>query len=181
MPTADLIDDLRAAVGRRHLLTGDRQTERYRRGFRSGEGDAVAVAKPGTLLELWRVLEAAVRHDAIVIMQAANTGLTEGSTPSGHYDRPVVVVNTLRLADIQLLDGGKQIVSFPGSTLDKLEKLLKPIGRLPHSVIGSSCLGASIVGGVCNNSGGSLVHRGPPPIPSCRCSPRSAPTAGSSW
>lgn len=161
MPIADLVDDLRAAVGRRHLLTGDRRTERYRRGFRSGEGDAVAVAKPGTLLELWRVLEAAVRHDAIVIMQAANTGLTEGSTPSGHYDRPVVLVNTLRLADIQLLDGGKQIVSFPGSTLDKLEKLLKPIGRLPHSVIGSSCLGASIVGGVCNNSGGSLVHRGP--------------------
>ncbi len=161
MPTPDLIDDLRAAVGRRYLITGDRKTERYRRGFRSGEGDAIAVAKPGTLLELWRLLEATVRHDAIVIMQAANTGLTEGSTPSGHYDRPVVVVNTLRLADIQLLDGGKQIVSFPGSTLDKLEKLLKPIGRLPHSVIGSSCLGASIVGGVCNNSGGSLVHRGP--------------------
>ncbi|MDF2984152.1 MAG: D-lactate dehydrogenase, partial [Devosia sp.] len=90
MPTIELIDDLRAAVGRRYLITGDRKTERYRRGFRSGEGDAVAVAKPGTLLELWRVLEATVRHDAIVIMQAANTGLTEGSTPSGHYDRPVV-------------------------------------------------------------------------------------------
>lgn len=161
MPATSLIDDLRAAVGRRHLITGDRRTERYRRGFRSGEGDAVAVAKPGTLLELWRVLEAAVRHDAIVIMQAANTGLTEGSTPSGHYDRPVVVVNTLRLADIQLLPEGKQIVSFPGGTLDKLEKLLKPLGRLPHSVIGSSCLGASIVGGVCNNSGGALVQRGP--------------------
>ena len=81
MPTADLINDLRAAVGRRYLITGDRKTARYRRGFRSGEGDAVAVAKPGTLLELWRVLEAAVRHDTIVIMQAANTGLTEGSTP----------------------------------------------------------------------------------------------------
>ncbi|MEO1469353.1 MAG: D-lactate dehydrogenase, partial [Pseudomonadota bacterium] len=27
--------------------------------------------------------------------------------------------------------------------------------------IGSSCIGASIVGGVCNNSGGSLVERGP--------------------
>ncbi|MDC9824732.1 D-lactate dehydrogenase [Devosia sp. ZB163] len=161
MPENQLVDELRAAVGRRYLLTGSKSTERYRRGFRSGEGDAVAVAKPGTLLELWRVLEATVRHDAIVIMQAANTGLTEGSTPSGHYDRPVVVVNTLRLSGIQLLDGGKQIVSFPGGTLDRLERLLKPLGRLPHSVIGSSCLGASIVGGVCNNSGGSLVQRGP--------------------
>jgi len=38
---------------------------------------------------------------------------------------------------------------------------LKPYGREPHSVIGSSCIGASIVGGVCNNSGGALVQRGP--------------------
>lgn len=42
-----------------------------------------------------------------------------------------------------------------------LEKLLIPLGRQPHSVIGSSCIGASIVGGVCNNSGGSLIERGP--------------------
>ena len=52
MPENQLIDELRAAVGRRYLLTGSKSTERYRRGFRSGEGDAVAVAKPGTLLEL---------------------------------------------------------------------------------------------------------------------------------
>ena len=30
-----------------------------------------------------------------------------------------------------------------------------------RQVIGSSCIGASIVGGVCNNSGGALVQRGP--------------------
>ena len=52
-------------------------------------------------------------------------------------------------------------MSFPGATLFKLEKMLKPLGRAPHSVIGSSCLGASIVGGVANNSGGALVKRGP--------------------
>ena len=60
-----------------------------------------------------------------------------------------------------MLDNGKQVVGFPGSTLHHLEKLLKPYGREPHSVIGSSCIGASVIGGVCNNSGGSLVKRGP--------------------
>jgi D-lactate dehydrogenase len=34
-------------------------------------------------------------------------------------------------------------------------------------VIGSSCIGASVIGGICNNSGGSLVQRGPP-TPRCR-------------
>ncbi len=143
-------------------MTGSRRTERYRRGFRSGEGEALAVVFPGTLLDQWKVLQVCVDAGAAIIMQAANTGLTEGSTPNGNdYDRPVVVINTLRMDRIDLLDGGRQILSFPGATLFKLEALLKPLGRQPHSVIGSSCIGASIVGGVSNNSGGSLIRRGP--------------------
>jgi D-lactate dehydrogenase len=60
-----------------------------------------------------------------------------------------------------LLGHGEQVVSLPGTTLHCLEKALKPLDRTPHSVIGSSCLGASVVGGVANNSGGTLVKRGP--------------------
>ena len=148
-------------VGRNHVYTDPRRTEWYRTGFRSGEGDAEAVVLPGTLLEFWKVLQACVSAGKIVIMQAANTGLTEGSTPSGEYDRDVVIINTLRLNKLHVLGGGRQIVSHAGATLHALEKLLKPLGRQPHSVIGSSCIGASIVGGVCNNSGGALLQRGP--------------------
>ena len=95
-------------------------------------------------------------------MQAANTGLTGGSTPYGDgYDRPVVIINTMRMDDIHIINDGNQIIGLSGSTLYDLEKKLKPIGKEPHSVIGSTSIGASIVGGVCNNSGGSLVKRGP--------------------
>ena len=95
-------------------------------------------------------------------MQAANTGLTGGSTPYGYdYDRPILVVNTMLIDDIHIINDGKQIVGFPGSTLFGLENELENYDREPHSVIGSSCVGASIVGGVCNNSGGALVKRGP--------------------
>jgi len=157
-----LLSELHRLVGASQLLTDAEQTARYRKGFRSGEGDALAVVFPGSLLELWRVLQALVQADAIVLMQAANTGLTEGSTPNGNdYDRPVVIISTLRLDKLQLIDGGRQILAFPGSTLYQLEKTLKPLGREPHSVIGSSCIGASVLGGICNNSGGSLIKRGP--------------------
>ncbi|WP_276724009.1 D-lactate dehydrogenase [Pantoea septica] len=157
-----LLSDLRRHVGASHLLTDQEQTARYRKGFRSGEGEALAVVFPGTLLELWRVLQTLVSADAIILMQAANTGLTEGSTPSGNdYDRPVVIISTRRLDKLQLIDDGKQVLAFPGSTLYQLEKTLKPLNREPHSVIGSSCIGASVLGGVCNNSGGSLIKRGP--------------------
>lgn len=161
MENAALITALRTVAGSKHVLTGAARTERYRKGFRSGEGDAIAVVVPGSLVEMWRVLQACVAADKIVIMQAANTGLTEGSTPKGTYDRDVVILSTNRMSRIDVLDEGRQVVSHPGGTLFQLEKLLAPFGRQPHSVIGSSCIGASIMGGVCNNSGGSLVRRGP--------------------
>jgi len=120
------------------------------------------VVRPGSLVALWRLLMLCVQADAVVIMQAANTGLTGGSTPDGNaYDRPVILVSTGRLTGIHLLRGGEQVLCLPGATLYELEAMLRPIGREPHSVIGSSCIGASVIGGVCNNSGGSLVRRGP--------------------
>lgn len=159
---ASLAGALKSIVGSRYVLTGDESTRRYRTGFRFGEGRVVAVVRPGSLVEQWRVLKACVDANAIVITQASNTGLTGGSTPDGNdYDRDVVIVSTTRMRKVHLIDGGRQVVCLPGSTLDQLEQTLKPIGREPHSVIGSSCLGASVIGGVCNNSGGALVRRGP--------------------
>lgn len=145
-----------------HVETSERRTEHYRSGWRSGKGTALAVLFPQTLVEYWQVLKVCIEHNCIVIMQAAKTGLTEGSTPSGNnYDRDVVVINTLAMNQLLILGEGEQIISFPGTTLHKLEKTLKPLSRSPHSVIGSSSLGATIVGGVANNSGGALVKRGP--------------------
>jgi D-lactate dehydrogenase len=158
----DLIETLRKIVGSRHVLVGDQATRRFRKGYRYGDGEVLAVVRPASLLEQWQALKACVERDVIVICQAANTGLTGGSTPSGEgYDRPIVLINTLRNNRIDLIDEGRQVLCMPGATLDKLEKYLRTIGREPHSVIGSSCIGASVTGGVCNNSGGSLIRRGP--------------------
>lgn len=120
------------------------------------------VLRPYTLLELWYLLEACVRHKKIIIVQAANTGVTGGSTPYGEdYDRDIIIISTLAINQTILLNNGSQVLAYAGSTLYELEEKLDAIYRSPHSVIGSSCIGASIVGGVCNNSGGSLVNRGP--------------------
>ncbi|MGC4252501.1 MAG: D-lactate dehydrogenase [Sphingobium sp.] len=158
----DLLTTLRRIVGKRHVLTDPASTARYRHGFRYGAGAAIAVVRPATLVEQWRALQACVAADVSIIFQAANTGLTGGSTPDGDdYPGGVVIVSTSRMSGLFLLDGGKQVLCLPGTTLYQLEEALKPLGREPHSVIGSSCIGASVLGGICNNSGGSLIHRGP--------------------
>lgn len=159
---SSVIHDIQQITGKKNVLTAKWDKQAYSKGWRYGEGEALAVAKPGTLLEIWKILNVCNTANVIVIMQAANTGLTGGSTPFGNdYDRPIVIVNTMRINAIHIIDEGKQIIGFSGSTLFGLENKLKAYGREPHSVIGSSCIGASIVGGVCNNSGGALVKRGP--------------------
>ncbi|BFT31392.1 D-lactate dehydrogenase [Alteromonas sp. D210916BOD_24] len=160
--TQTLIASMKDVVGQAYLLTDQAKKQPYCKGFRFGAGEALAVVRPGTLVEIWQVLKLCVAADVAVIMQAANTGLTGGSTPDGKdYDRPIVIISTMRIDAIQIIDSGKQIVGLAGSTLFGLEETLAPYGREPHSVIGSSCIGASIVGGICNNSGGALVKRGP--------------------
>ena len=162
MTTQNLLETLRHIVGAKYVITDPSKTERYRTGYRFGTGNAIAVVRPATLWEQWQVLEACVAADVIVISQAANTGITGGSNPFGNdYDRDVVIINTMRNDNIQLILDAKQAICLTGATLNHLEQELKPHNREPHSVIGSSCIGASVIGGVCNNSGGSLVQRGP--------------------
>ncbi|STL74379.1 D-lactate dehydrogenase [Escherichia coli] len=64
MTTTDnkaFLNELARLVGSSHLLTDPAKTARYRKGFRSGQGDALAVVFPGSLLELWRGAES-LRH-----------------------------------------------------------------------------------------------------------------------
>ena len=157
-----VLNEFKSVIGNKYVLTHKWLKQPFINGWRYGNGDAIAVLKPGNLLQLWKLIEICVSNDFIIIMQAANTGLTGGSTTYGNdYDRPVIIINTLRINDIHLINNANQIIAFSGSTLYDLETKLKPYNRDPHSVIGSTSIGATIVGGVCNNSGGSLVQRGP--------------------
>jgi D-lactate dehydrogenase (quinone) len=157
-----LLNTLKAIVGRGHVLTSPESTPHFRTGFRFGSGPALAVVRPGNMVEQWKVLKACSAANKAIIMQAANTGLTGGSTPDGRdYDREIVIVSTLRMTKIRLINEGRQVICHPGATLFQLEDALEPLGREPHSVIGSSCIGASVFGGICNNSGGALIRRGP--------------------
>ena len=158
----DFGKDIIAIVGRSNFLFKKKETIFYRQGIRIGGGSASSVIFPSNLIEFWRVLKICISFRKIIIIQAANTGLTGGSTPSGEkYDRDVVIINTLKMNKLILLNSGSQVIAFPGATLHRLEEELSSISRSPHSVIGSSCIGASVIGGICNNSGGNLVNRGP--------------------
>ncbi len=149
-------------LGKAHVLTSTRATAPYATGSRFGSGRVFAVLRPGSLIEMWRALQVCVDNDLIVIPQSANTGLTGGSGPGDQdYDREVVIISTTRINQIHLINDAREAVCLAGSRLYELEAVLAPYGREPHSVIGSTSIGASVVGGIANNSGGSQVRKGP--------------------
>jgi D-lactate dehydrogenase len=149
-------------LGREHVLTSNRATAPYIHGYRFGSGHVLAVLKPGSLADIWRALQVCVEKNLIVIPQSANTGLTGGSGPGDQdYDREIVIISTKRINQIHLINDAREAVSLAGTRLYELEDQLAPFGREPHSVIGSTSIGATVVGGIANNSGGSQVRKGP--------------------
>jgi FAD/FMN-containing dehydrogenases len=58
--TQSLIASMRDVVGQAYLLTDKAKKQPYTKGFRFGAGEALAVVRPGTLVEIWRVLKLCV-------------------------------------------------------------------------------------------------------------------------
>ena len=139
----------RSVCGNKYVITQNWRKYPYTNGWRFGKGDALAVVKPANLIEIWNTLKICIEKKLIVIMQAANTGLTGGSTPDKkNYDRPLIIINTIRIKDIHILKDGHQVVALGGSSLFDLENIIKPYEREPHSVIGSTSIGATVIGGI---------------------------------
>ena len=159
--TSSLHNKIISIVGKKNFLISDKEKTPYTTGWRTKSGECEFVVLPNSLINMWTVLKLCIENNKYILMQAANTSLTGGSTPNGKYDKGLVIINTTKLKTIIPINNGHQVLAFPGSTLYDLEKKVKPYNRAPHSEIGSSCIGASVVGGVCNNSGGALIKRGP--------------------
>ena len=50
MNATQLISRLTQTVGEKYIITDPAKTEQYRQGYRFGEGKALAVVRPGTVL-----------------------------------------------------------------------------------------------------------------------------------
>ncbi|MEC8082489.1 MAG: D-lactate dehydrogenase, partial [Pseudomonadota bacterium] len=55
-----LAETLAAIVGPKYIYTDQEKKAPYCKGFRFGSGGAYAVVRPGSLVEIWHVLQACV-------------------------------------------------------------------------------------------------------------------------
>ena len=110
---ASWIDEVAKSAPQTRILREPHQIRRFTTGIRFGQGSALVVFEPASLLDFWHVLKACIAADCIVICQAANTGITGGSTPDGdEYDREIVIISTLKLDTCMPLCDAQQALVF---------------------------------------------------------------------
>ena len=58
-----VLDEIIGIVGKRFVITNSSSMNAYTKGYRFGGGSALLVCRPGSLLEVWNVLEICVKND----------------------------------------------------------------------------------------------------------------------
>ncbi len=148
-----LLDELRALLGTDALLTEGPDLEKYEKGWRYGQGRALAVARPGTTAEVSKVLAFCHASGVKVVPQGANTGLVGASNPdaSGH----MLVLSLERLNKRLEIDVTDRTALVDGGVLlSQLNGALEGDGLFYPIDLGAD---PSVGGMVVTNTGGTRL------------------------
>ncbi|MCW2778646.1 MAG: linked oxidase domain protein, partial [Frankiales bacterium] len=153
---ADLLADLRAAVGADHVLTDDDLRSSYETDWtRRFTGRSVAVVRPGSTAEVAAVVLACGRHGAAVVLQGGNTGLVGAAIPAGGE----VLLSLRRLSTLDDVDlPSQQVTVGAGVTLADLQAHARAAG-LDFGVDLAARDSATVGGLAATNAGGIRVLR----------------------
>ena len=151
---------MRAAVGESHVLSDADLRATYETDWtRRWHGEALAVVRPSSVDEVIAVMLACATAGAAIIPQGGNTGLVGGSVPRPEAALPQVVVSTLRLRQMEPVDGlAGEVTVGAGVTLAALQAHVRHAGFAFGVDLGARD-SATIGGMVATNAGGIHVLR----------------------
>ena len=155
-PLAELLDDLRDAVGDEHVLTdadlrGSYETDWTRR----FTGTSTCVVRPASSEEVAAVVQVCGRHRAAIVLQGGNTGLVGAAVPAGGE----VLMSLRRLTGLGDVDvAAQQVTVGAGVTLADLQTHARAAG-LDFGVDLAARDSATVGGLAATNAGGIRVLR----------------------
>ncbi len=156
-PTADVLDDLRGAVGETQVLVGT-GLEAYERDWRKRyHGHALAVVRPGTVAEVAQVVQVCAHHGISIVPQGGHTGLVGGGTPDNSGAQ--VVLSLQRLKRVREIDTDNLTMTVEaGCVLQAVQA-----AAAEHDLLFPLSLAAegtcTIGGNLATNAGGTQVLR----------------------
>jgi len=156
--SGDFISTVRAVVGDKNVLVGERDTEAFvtdwRKQYRAG---AECVARPASANEVAEVVRLCAAADVAIVPQGGNTGLCGGSVPTG--ERREIVISLARMNRIRELDALNDTITVEaGCVLAQVQRAAADAGRLfPLSLAAEGT--CQIGGNLSTNAGGVNVLR----------------------
>ena len=152
---AAAVTALRSLLGERAVVTEAHELARYEKGWRYGQGTALAVVRPASTDEVSRVLAFAAERGIRVLPQGANTGLVGASTPDASGD--ILVLSLERLARTLEIDPvDRTVLAGGGVLLSQLEGALAEQGLMFPIDLGAD---PTVGGMVATNAGGTRLLR----------------------
>jgi FAD/FMN-containing dehydrogenase len=157
---ADFVEDLRAIVGDKGLITDPQGTHPYLTDWRENYlGSALAVVRPASTAEVAAVVKLCAARKVAVVPQGGNTGLVGGGMP--HEDGREIVLSLNRMNRIVDVDPiGYSMTVEAGAVLKTIQDTAAQHDRLfPLSLAAEgSC---TIGGNLSTNAGGvQVLHYG---------------------
>jgi FAD/FMN-containing dehydrogenase len=150
-----IVTALRALLGEGAVLTEPHELARYEKGWRYGDGAALAAVRPGSTEEASRVLTLASERGLRLVPQGANTGMVGASTPDASGEMLVLSLERLsRIVEIDPVD--RTVTAEGGVLLSQLEAALAEQGLMFPIDLGAD---PSLGGMVSTNAAGTRVLR----------------------
>jgi len=157
VPSAVVLDDLRAALDDRAVLTGD-AAEAFLLDERQGRiAEQAVVVRPADVKGVAATVRICADHRVAIVPQGGNTGLSLGTqVPT---DRPVVVLSLSRLNQIESVDPERwTITAQAGVTIEAVQQAARSVHRGFAPDWGAR--GTATVGGaISTDAGGNNVLR----------------------
>lgn len=154
----NLLDQLGSIVGTQNTLVRQSDQEKYVRDwFGRIKGQALAVVRPGSTVQVSEVIKACQSHSVPVVPQGGNTGLVGGGIPD--ESKTQVVLSLDRMTGIVDIDPhSKSLIAQAGATLSGVHSAAASYGLEFPLTMGSQ--GSCTVGGLlATNAGGTAVLR----------------------
>ena len=155
---AQLVEQLRAVVGERGLVTGSADLEPYTVDWRGQfRGRAALLVKPASTQETSRVVTLLAQAGVAIVPQAGNTSLCGASVPDASGSQ--VIVNVSRMNRVRAIDLDNDTITVEaGCILADLQRVATESDRFfPLSLAAEgSC---EVGGNISTNAGGTQVLR----------------------
>lgn len=149
-----LLDDLRAALGADHVLTGEDVARYATDWMRHYRGAPLAVVRPASTAEVSTVLRAAAAAGVPVVPISGNTGLVGGTMTRGGLMLSLERLNRIR----EVRPGSRLVIAEAGVVVQKIHEAVAEHGLYFPLWFGGR--GSAMLGGVLStNAGGSNVLR----------------------